>query len=388
MSWSFRIGRLAGIDIYLHFTFLILLAWVGISTFTATSSLAAALLGLLFIAALFTIVVLHELGHALAARRYGIETRDITLLPIGGLARLARIPEKPQQELVVALAGPAVNVVLAVAIYIGLQLFKGLSPMENAARFGGDFISQLFYVNVMLAAFNLLPAFPMDGGRVLRALLAMRMDYVRATQIAAMMGQGIAVIFILIGLFSPNSFMLIFIGLFVWLGASQEAGMAQMRSALATIPVMRAMITEFHALRPDDRVSRALDFLLAGFQQDFPVVVDGRPVGVLTRQTLAEVLSRGEVDRLVGDVMQREFVSVAPGEMLQSAFEKLRDCACHTLPVVQNDQLVGLMTSDNVAEVLMIQEALRTRGSAATPSAGYVAGRSDEQAAPFYSART
>jgi predicted transcriptional regulator len=161
-----------------------------------------------------------------------------------------------------------------------------------------------------------------------------------------------------------------------------------MRSALASIPVMRAMITEFHVLRPDDRVARALDFMLAGFQQDFPVVEGDRPVGVLTRQLLADLLARGQVDARVGDVMQREIVTVAPGDMLQSAFEKLRDCACHTLPVVHAGKLVGLMTSDNVAEVLMIQEALRTRGQTPTPSSEYVAGRSDGQAAPYYSART
>ena len=174
MSGSWRIGRIAGIDVYVHFTFLLLLGWVAISHYLAHGDLAEAMSGLAFILALFGIVVLHELGHALAARRYGIRTRDITLLPIGGVARLERMPEDPWQELVVALAGPAVNVVLAAGIYFALALGRGVESLDESVRVGGGLLDQLFWVNVSLVAFNVLPAFPMDGGRVLRALLAMR----------------------------------------------------------------------------------------------------------------------------------------------------------------------------------------------------------------------
>src|SRR5688572_15846223 len=231
MGWSFRVGRLAGIDIYVHFTFLLLLGWVALTGYVSTGSPLGAAVGVALIGIIFFIIVLHELGHALAARRYGIETRDITLLPIGGVARLERMPEKPSQELVVALAGPAVNVVLAAAVYVGLFMNRDVLQTSEAAQVGGRLLSQLFWVNVMLAGFNLLPAFPMDGGRVVRALLAMRMDYVRATQIAANLGQGMAVLFAIAGLFG-NPFLL-FIALFVWMGAAQEASMVQMRSALA-----------------------------------------------------------------------------------------------------------------------------------------------------------
>jgi CBS domain-containing protein len=226
----------------------------------------------------------------------------------------------------------------------------------------------------MLVVFNALPAFPMDGGRVLRALLAMRMDYVRATQIAAGVGQAMAVLFAFFGLFgipgvvSANPF-LVFIALFVWLGASQEASMVQMRSALTGIPVMRAMITDFRTLRPDDPLSRAIEFVVAGFQEDFPVVDGERLAGILTKKDFAAGLAEHGPESRVGDAMQTKFITVSPREMLQSAFAKLQDCECHTLPVVQDGQLLGLVTADNLAEVLMIQEAMREANQRRAPSA-------------------
>ena len=359
MGWSWRIGRIAGIDVFVHPTFLLLLVWVALVHFFAHKDLAEALYGLGFVLALFGIVVLHELGHALMARRYGVRTRDITLLPIGGVARLERIPEDPWQELAIAVAGPAVNVVMAAALYLGLVLARGLflSPVETVLRVGGGFLEQLFAVNVMLVVFNLVPAFPMDGGRMLRAVLAMRLDYVRATQTAASIGQVFALLFGLLGLFS-NPF-LIFIAVFVWIAGTQEAGLVLMRSALGDIPVMRAMITDFRALQADAPLAQAVGHLLGGFQQDFPVVEDDRLVGVLTRNDLAAALGRHGPETRVGDVMQREFVTTDPREMLQTAFSRLQDGHCRTLPVVRDGRLLGLLTADNLAEVLMIQQALR-----------------------------
>ena len=357
MGWSWRIGRIAGIDVYVHSTFLLLLGWVGLSHYLAHQDPREALYGVVFILALFGVVVLHELGHALAARRYGIRTHDITLLPIGGVARLERMPDDPKQELVVALAGPAVNAVLAGALYLGLLLGQRLIPVEEVPRVGAHFLNQMLWVNVSLAVFNLLPAFPMDGGRVLRALLALRLNYVRASQVAARIGQGMALFFGFLGLLY-NPF-LVFIALFVWIAASEEASMVQMRSSLDGIPVEQVMITRFHALRPDDPLGRAVQHFLAGLQQDFPVVQDGRLVGVLTRDDLTAALGRFGPEARVGDVMRRDFVTADPHEMLQTALARLQGCDCHTLPVVRDGRLLGLVTADRLGEALMIQEAMR-----------------------------
>lgn len=356
MKWSWRIGRIAGIDLHVHVTFVLLLGWVAISYYTIRQSVADAFMGVAFILSLFAIVVLHELGHALTARRFGIPTRDITLLPIGGVARLERMPDDPKQELLVALAGPAVNVVLAAILYIVLQLGAGAGPLTDMARVGeGSFLSRLLWVNISLVLFNMLPAFPMDGGRVLRALLAMRLDYARATRVAATVGQAMAVIFGFIGLFY-NPF-LVLIALFVWMGAAGEAATVQMRSTVGGVPVQRAMITDFRTLAPDDSLARAVDHVLAGFQEDFPVVDRDHVAGVLTRAGLLRALAQRGVEARVGEVMQRDFETTDPRDMLEGVLERLQ--RRRMLPVLRNGQLVGLLTTANLGELLMIEDALR-----------------------------
>jgi Zn-dependent protease/predicted transcriptional regulator len=372
MKWSWRIGRIAGIDVYMHLTFLLLIGWVVIAQYMREQGKGHDLPGLLgeiggevgFVLIVFSIIVLHELGHALAARRYGIRTRDITLLPIGGVARLERMPEDPKQELVVALAGPAVNVVLAVIFGALVVALSGTEALGSLALMEGRLLPRLFWVNVVLVLFNLLPAFPMDGGRVLRALLHFRMDYVHATQTAATVGQGMALLFGFIGLLGGNPF-LIFVALFVWIGAAAEASMVQIKAGLGGIPASRAMIRDFRTLSPDDSLAVATEHILAGFQQDFPVVEDSRVVGVLTRSDLIQALSReGEKGR-VGEVMQRRFETAEPGEMLENVFARLQECDCHSLPVVKDGKLIGMITMDNVGEFLMIQAALRGAGDGA-----------------------
>ena len=358
MKWSLKIGKFAGIDVYMHTTFLLLLGWVALSYLLQGYSPVAVLSSIGSMLALFGCVVLHEFGHALVAKRFGVKTRDITLLPIGGVARLERIPDNPVHELWVSLAGPAVNVVIAALLLAWLVATGSLQPLAQISVTGGPFLVRLLMVNVTLVAFNMIPAFPMDGGRVLRALLAMRMEYTRATQVAANIGQGLAFLLGFIGLFA-NPF-LIFTALFVWIGAAQEARMVQIKSSLAGIPVSRAMMTEFQMLSVRDKLADAVELILAGSQQDFPVVDDGQLMGILTRGDLLAALPRSEEKTPVADVMQRTFQMTDSHEMLQVAFARLQACACHTLPVMHDERLVGLISMENVGDFLRIQAALGT----------------------------
>jgi Zn-dependent protease len=243
MKWSFKLGRFLGIDVFVHFTLLLLLCFIGIAHWVSGQSVAAALSGVLFFSCLFACVLLHEYGHALMARRFGIGTQDITLLPIGGVARLDLMPEKPVQELWVALAGPAVNVAIVGLLAIWLSVTGIWQPFGLLGIAEGNLAERILVANVFLVLFNMLPAFPMDGGRVVRALLAMRLEYSRATEIAANLGKGMAVVFAVLGLVGNP--MLLLIALFVWIGASQEAAATQFKSAVSGALVREAALANF-----------------------------------------------------------------------------------------------------------------------------------------------
>ena len=358
MKWQWKLARIAGIDVYMHATFLLLIGWAAVSYWTEQGTLQAVLSGVFFILLLFGFVVMHEYGHALTARRYGIKTRDITLYPIGGVARLERMPEKPIEELWVALAGPAVNVVVVIVLFAYLAVTRTFEPLTSLSVSTGSLIERLMIVNLWLVGFNLIPAFPMDGGRVLRALLGLRMEYVRATQVAAHVGQAFAFLFGFIGLFS-NPFLL-FIAFFVWTGASQEASMVQMKRSISGIPVTRAMLTDFAMLTPRDTLSRVVGLILAGSQHDFPVIQDGQVVGILDRDTFMSALSARGQSTPVAEVMRREVSEIDSHEMVEAALRRLQENGSKTLPVTHNGQLVGLVTSENITEYLMIRSALHT----------------------------
>jgi len=372
MRWSWQILKVAGIPIRVHATFVLVLLYAAL---IARGQGALVILeSIAFILALFTCIVLHELGHALTAARYGVRTRDITLLPIGGVARLERIPEKPRQEIAVALAGPAVNIVIAAALFLVLFLqseaWAFATPATMTMLLQRNFFARLLATNIVIVLFNLIPAFPMDGGRVLRALLATRLDYLRATQIAANVGQGIAFLFGLLGLWTQNPILLL-IALFVLFGAGQEAAAVQMRSTFDGIPVWRAMIRDFRALQASEPLSRAVELLLDGHQQDFPVLADGpgsEPLGILTRSDLLHALAGGHTDRKVGDVPRHSCGVAHPRDLLESVFQRMQESGCPAMPVVEADGvLVGMVTLDNVGELAMVQAALghRQRGQAA-----------------------
>jgi Zn-dependent protease len=358
MKWSLRIGSLFGIGIYLHWTFLILIGLVVLASRAAGETWGAFLASILYVAAVFACIVLHELGHALAARRYGIPTRDITLLPIGGVARLQRMPERPLEELVVAVAGPAVNVVIAAALAAAL-LATGNFRMESIWPTTDSLLVNVMRVNVMLVLFNLLPAFPMDGGRKLRAVLATRLSYTQATNIAAGIGQFMAIMFAIAGLFVINNVFLLFIALFVYLGAEGEARLVQIRELLRDVPVRDAMMTRFRTLSANDPLQRAADELLAGTQQDFPVMADGQFRGMLVRDALVRGLQEAGPQASVAELVQSQCRTVTERDMLQSVMEQMREAGCSTLPVLRHNELVGLVSLENVGELMMIRSALR-----------------------------
>lgn len=364
MRWSFKIGRMLGIDVFLHATFLLVLSFIAVTHWMAHGSLAAVASGVGFFVALFVCVLLHEYGHALAARHFGVATKDITLLPIGGVARLERMPEKPIQELWVALAGPAVNVVIAIAIAAWLTLTGSWESVTMLTTTGGGFAERLLAVNVTLVVFNMIPAFPMDGGRVLRAVLAMQMEYARATRIAARIGQGLAAVVGVIGLFS-NPFLML-IAVFIWFGASQEAAAADAKASISDLPVREAMLTNFSTLSPRDTLGDATRLLIDGSQQDFPVLDGERVVGVLTHSRLFEMLrERGEWT-FVADAMERDFRSLRPDERLDGALFQAEP-GLTIMPVVRDGHLVGLLTAENIGELLMIRSARALRPSLPPP---------------------
>ena len=354
MRWTIPLGTLLGIRIELHVTFLLFIIWIAVAQGIFAGNAAAALSTIVLLLLVFGCVLLHELGHALAARRYGIVTRDIILLPIGGVARLQRMPERPQQEIVVAIAGPMVNVIIASLLALVLNAVgQPLTPTLD-----GGLLQALLLLNVWMVLFNLIPAFPMDGGRVLRAVLALRLPYTRATRIAAGLGQAIALLFVLFGLWK-NQPGLMFVGLFVFLAAGEERAMVQSRSSLEGVPVRAAMLTDFRRLDARDPLRRAAEFLVAGSQQDFPVVDGDQPIGVLTRDDLIRGIQGRGADLPVGDVRRRDGQFAEANEPLDQTVARMREHGRSALPVLRGGQLVGLITLENIGDLLLVRDALR-----------------------------
>jgi Zn-dependent protease len=362
MGSSLRLGRFAGIDVFVHWTFALLIAYVVGIVLAADRPLADAVGVVLLVLATFACVVFHEYGHALTARRFGVPTKDITLYPIGGVARLQRIPEAPPQELAVAIAGPLVNVAIAAVIAVVLVASGvGIGPPQSLLDPDAAFWSNILWINVILVVFNLIPAFPMDGGRVLRALLATRLPYVRATKIAAGVGQAMAIGFAIWGVMGGGILLLV-IAFFVFIGAQQEAAATTMRTAIRGIPVSQAMLTQFTTLGPGSTLREAVEHLMAGSEQEFAVLgVDGRVMGVLTRKNLAAALAQAGPDARVVEVMSPACPAADANEMLASVLERMQTDDCALLPVERNGRLVGVLSMENVTELLMLSEAMQKR---------------------------
>ncbi len=357
MSWSLNIGKVAGTVVRVHLTFLLFLAWIFTASY-ASSGAAAAWNTLVFVVLLFLCVLLHEFGHIFTARTFGVTTPYVTLLPIGGVAQLERIPEKPWEEFLIAIAGPLVNVVITIMLVFiaGAQLNPSAAGAVESVQI--SMVDRLAIVNLFLALFNLIPAFPMDGGRVLRAALASRLGYVRATEISASIGQFVAFALGFIGLlYNP---ILIFIAIFVYLAASSEAHMVALRAASRGVPVSHAMMTHFEMLTPEGHLDEAVQTLLQTGQGEFPVVDGaGRPVGVLDRGALIRALKTLGPDARVADAMSPQFPTIGHRMTLEQAFRLMQEKSVPAVGVTDAyGKLTGLITSETIAEMMMLQEAL------------------------------
>jgi Zn-dependent protease len=366
MRWSLPLGSVGGTVIRIHVTFLIFLVWLW-GLYFRQGGTEAAWQGTTFIVLIFFCVLLHELGHVFAARYFGVKTQDVTLWPFGGIASMERMPDKPSQELIVAVAGPLVNVVIiaVLALWIGPRLnAESLAALDSPTV---SMAAKVLWANVILVLFNLIPAFPMDGGRVLRALIAMRMGNARATEVAASIGQAFAVVFGIVGVFySP---MLIVIAIFIFLAASGEAANAQLRAVAQGSLVSDAMITSFQSLPTDATVNDAVEALIRTTQTEFPVVDGGgRLRGVLLRDAMIKALKESGPETPVLEVMVSDIPTVPARAKLETALRLLMEKGRTVVGVADTEgRLVGLLTVENLGEMMMVQAArpaLPVRGRA------------------------
>ena len=359
MGGSIPLFRISGIMLRMHITFPLILIWGAIQFgWLNGQGLPGAIFGVVVFLLLFVIVVLHELGHSYAAKYYGVAVKEIVLLPIGGVAQLARIPEEPVQEFVIAIAGPLVNFVLAIVMLVlGLALGQGFDWISLAVLREGmgtlnllSIANYVFISNLFLAIFNLIPAFPMDGGRVLRALLATSLDYVTATRIAAAVGQALALLFGLWG-FLGGGFFIILLAIFVYMGASQESQVVQIRHTLGNLKVAQAYSHGARTLPPTATLQDAVALILSSFQADFPVCEEGRLIGMLTQARLLEQLNLRGPATPVGEVMVTDVTPASPGDEVFVVQQRMVESNIDALPVVEGGQFLGLITSRDISEL-------------------------------------
>jgi len=357
MNFSLYLGRYKNIKVFIHWTFSLLLLWIVVSNLRAGADLNDILWTLGFVLTLFFCVLLHEFGHALAAQRYKIQTKDITLLPIGGLARLEKLPEDPKQELWVAFAGPLVNIGIFIILSIGIY-FSGnvLTEIETFEINANTFLLYLASANLILALFNLLPAFPMDGGRVLRAFLAIRMPRPRATKIAGSIGQLMAIVFVFYGLFSNP--VLVLIGIFIFLGAAAEVKHTQQESLLKGFKVKNAMMTNFQILGHDAPLSKAIEKLLDSQATHFVVVKDDNSVGTLSKNEIIKGLQKGNENTDIASVADFNPLKLDAEKDLDLAWKEMSNSQKKVAFVIDGGHFIGILDQENISEFISVQSAL------------------------------
>jgi Zn-dependent protease/CBS domain-containing protein len=357
---GFKLFTIRGIEVKMHITFPLILVWAAVQFGFLNQrgfSPSGAAFGIVITLLLFACVVIHELSHSLTAARMGFPVRDIVLLPLGGVSQMERMPERPTQEFLMAVAGPLSNVVIAAVLvvaglFLPVDLGSGLRRVVmNPTRLGwADTLPYLVFTNLGLAIFNLLPAFPMDGGRVLRALLGTVMSHARATALAVGVGQGLAWLFGLAGLLTGN-LMWILIAIFVYSGASQEGRMIQIRNALQGLQVRQAFSRHAQVLSPDDPISRAADLTLESFQADFPICDGERIVGLLTHTDVIRALKQRRPETPVRQVMQTEFPTIGLNDELFEIQRQMAETGLGALPVIEKGHFLGLLTRRDLNEV-------------------------------------
>jgi Zn-dependent protease len=369
-SWSLHVGKYLGIDVYIHWTFWILILWIVLAHMRAGEPFAQSLQGVLFILALFVCVVLHEFGHALTARQFGIATRDVTLYPIGGISSLEKLPDDPRQELLVAIAGPAVNLIIAGLLWLLLNAIGqpfDLAKVSDAKDVTEiPFLWGLFYANLILPIFNLIPAFPMDGGRALRAFLSIFIDRLNATRIAALIGQLLAIGFVFLGFFF--NFWLVFIGLFIFLGASGETAMEQTKVVLGGLRVRDALMHQYTVLSPFSTLGEAAEALLNGQDTTFVVLDSGEVVGLLSVNEIVKGLAEVGTRAQISGFMKRDFLTVSADLKLFDLLVELTEKGETAAVVMDGDAHIGLVDRQNLQERIMIDQALHTSKTASRPS--------------------
>jgi len=359
MKGAFKLGNIAGIGIFIHWTFSLLIAYIVFSNYRAGHTSEQIIWSVIFILSVFITVFLHELGHALAAKKFNIKTKDITILPIGGLARLDRIPEKPKEELIVAIAGPAVNITLALitGLFITIPSIKDLTIQLAGGVNQGNFFLNFFIVNIWLSIFNLIPAFPMDGGRVLRALLAMKFKRHIATNIAAKIGQILAIGFVIIGFYS-NPF-LIFIGIFIIIGAQAEAQHTHAKSILVGYNVKDVPMKDNVIIDKNETVKKAVQMLLNGQAKNFLITENNKPIGTLSRDEIVKALSEHGENEIIQNIMNKDLIFINANTPLEEAYQLAQANKASLMPVIENNQLIGTLDTENILEFIMVKDAYR-----------------------------
>lgn len=360
MNWSIKLFKIKGIEVKIHLTFVLILIWAANRWSVDTGEgMMGALFGIVATLLLFTSVTLHEFGHSLQALKFGIVVHDITLMPMGGVARIEEMPEDPSKEIRIAIAGPLVNFFIAAVLFgIGLLLnTQAIISLDELYSSMGQvswngMLAYLTMTNLLLGLFNLIPAYPMDGGRILRASLAKKLGRPKATTIAVSIGQGLAMLFGLWG-FINGSYTLVLIAIFVWMGAGQEGKDVTVKNILSEMKVSQAMTVEPKTLRANDSLSKAINLTLSTSQSDFPVIEWGskQVEGLLCERDLIKGLQTHDQSTSVRAVMQTKFPTATPDQPLYESQKSMATGRTRALPVVDVEgNLVGLLTASDINE--------------------------------------